>query len=95
MAVAVLAAAVLVAAPAAAQGAGGGFVGRLQQVSAASFDLLVLRTTGFVRTCVGTAFFVPAAVIAAPGGLDPIREGFERFVEGPGSYTFTRPLGDF
>jgi hypothetical protein len=75
---------------------GGGFGGdRALRVADETFDVLCLRTSGFVTTLIGAAAFVPAVMMTAPGGLEPIREAFDHFVLTPGRYTFTRPLGEF
>jgi hypothetical protein len=58
------------------------------------FDCAVLRPFGFVRTIVGGALFVPAVVLAAPGGADNIQTAWEHFVAAPVEDTFKRPLGE-
>jgi hypothetical protein len=50
---------------------------------------------GLVVAAVGTAFFVPAALVSAPGGRDSIETALDLFVLAPGKWVFQRPLGDF
>lgn len=69
--------------------------GGIQHVASSAFDAAVLRPLGLVAVVVGAGLFVPAAVLTAPGGLDPLEEALEIFVLVPGKYVFTRPLGDF
>jgi hypothetical protein len=59
------------------------------------FDCAVLRPFGFATTVVGGGFFVLAAVLAAPSGVDNIQTAWEHFVVTPVENTFKRPLGDF
>jgi hypothetical protein len=61
----------------------------------AETDCAVLRPLGFVRTIVGGALFVPAVVLAAPGGADNIQTAWEHFVAASAEDTFKRPLGEF
>ena len=63
--------------------------------AAVVFDAVLLRPLGLVRTVIGAAFFVPAAVVTSPGGLDSIEEALELFVLVPAKDVFERPLGDF
>ncbi|MGI9590387.1 MAG: hypothetical protein ACR2P8_03385 [Myxococcota bacterium] len=65
------------------------------ETSAKAFDVVILRPLGFVGTLIGSALFVPVAVITSPGGRDPIEEALELFVLTPGKFVFTRPLGSF
>lgn len=60
-----------------------------------TFDLLVLRPVGAANAVVGWGLFVPAALLASPGGRDPIVEAWERFVLTPTEFAYTRPLGEF
>ena len=64
-------------------------------VGAKIFDCLVLRPLGFAATLVGGGFFVPAALLASPGGADSIDVAWSQFVAAPAQNTFSRPLGDF
>lgn len=94
-------AALLLPAPAFAQAegslasGGGSGTDRALRVADATFDVLCLRTSGLVTTLIGTAAFVPAVMMTAPGGLAPMHEALDHFVLTPGRYTFTRPLGEF
>jgi hypothetical protein len=58
------------------------------------FDVLVARPLGLVVLTVGAAAFIPAALIAAPGGMDSVKEALQLFVTGPVDYVFQRPLGE-
>jgi hypothetical protein len=59
------------------------------------FDALVLRPTGLVVAMVGMALFVPAALLASPGGSRPISEARDYFVRTPTDFLTARPLGEF
>jgi len=61
----------------------------------AAFDVVVVRPLAFAALPIGCAFFVPAAILTAPNGLDSMKEALEFFVTGPARYVFTRPLGEF
>jgi hypothetical protein len=61
----------------------------------AAFDVIVVRPLAATALPIGCAFFLPAALITAPGGLDSVKEAAEFFVIGPARYVFTRPLGEF
>jgi hypothetical protein len=63
--------------------------------AASAFDVVILRPVGLAVAAMGFAFFVPAAIVAAPGGKDAVQHAWERFVLAPGEYVFTRPLGKF
>ena len=89
---ALLAAGLLLAAPAYSQSS----LGSLQpQTGAKVFDALVLRPLGFLAVAVGAVAFLPAALLSSPMGRDGIDDAWEHFVEFPSSQTFDRPLGDF
>ena len=59
------------------------------------FDVVLLRPLGLLRLVIGAAFFVPAAVVASPGGFENIEEALELFVLAPAEDVLERPLGDF
>jgi len=63
--------------------------------AAASFDVLILRPFGLAALAVGTAAFIPAALLTVPNGKDGLRAASELFVLGPAENVFQRPLGDF
>lgn len=65
------------------------------RVADATFDALFLRPSGLVVFVVGAVMFIPAAVLATPGGKDAVDEASERFVQAPAKYLFTRPIGEF
>jgi hypothetical protein len=54
-------------------------------------DLVLARPLGFVATVLGTALFIVSLPFSAAGGNS--KEAFERLVEDPAKFTFTRPLG--
>jgi hypothetical protein len=60
-----------------------------------AFDVIVVRPLAAAALPVGVAFFVPAALLSAPGGREPVGQALEFFVLGPARYVFTRPLGEF
>lgn len=62
---------------------------------AKAFDALVLRPLGFAALPIGAAFFIPAAAITAPNGMDSVQQALEFFVTNPANYVFKRPLGEF
>lgn len=55
-------------------------------------DLILVRPIMLVGTALGTAAFLVSLPFTALGGN--VDEAKKRLVEEPGSYTFTRPLGD-
>lgn len=55
-------------------------------------DLVYIRTTNFVSTILGTAWFLVTLPFTLPG--ENVGEAAEKFVENPGKLTFSRPLGD-
>jgi len=59
------------------------------------FDALVLRPTGLAVALVGITLFLPAAVLASPGGMHPIEEARDYFVRTPADFLTARPLGEF
>ncbi len=89
-----LAVCLLAPAPARAQ-ADPDFQTQAADYAAVAFDLAILRPLGFAAAAIGFAFFIPAAVITAPGGRETIEEAWEQMVVVPGRAVFRRPLGDF
>jgi hypothetical protein len=65
------------------------------RVANAAFDVLFLRTSGLAVFAVGAVMFIPAAVLATPGGNEAVDEAGDRFVRAPANYLFTRPIGEF
>lgn len=65
------------------------------KVVAGTFDVLLLRPLQTVATLIGFGFFVPAAVMTSPGGMDSISDAWEVFVVPSGRDAFLRPIGDF
>jgi hypothetical protein len=60
-----------------------------------AFDVVILRPLGLVAVAVGSAAFVPVAVIAAPAGRDSLKTALGVLVTTPGKNVFRRPLGEF
>jgi len=58
-------------------------------------DVVLLRPLGFVVLAVGSAMFVPAVIVTAPGGRDNIEGALDFFVITPYQDVFERPLGEF
>lgn len=59
-----------------------------------TFDILVLRTSGFLALAVGSVLFAGGAILTSPGGMPQIREALDLFVLTPSEYVFERPIGD-
>jgi hypothetical protein len=55
-------------------------------------DLVFVRTTSFVSTVLGTAWFLVSLPFTAAGGN--VGEAAEKLVVNPGKLTFCQPLGD-
>ena len=55
-------------------------------------DLVFVRTTSFVSTVVGTAWFLVSLPFTAAGGN--VGDAAEMLVVNPGKLTFCQPLGD-
>ena len=68
---------------------------RSARVAAVGFDAVFLRPLAVVTLVVGAAMLPVAALLASPGGMEPIREATELFVTEPYEEAFKRPLGDF
>lgn len=79
----------VLASPAGAQERSG-----LDRTAAIAFDIVVLRPFGILATAAGAALFVPAGLLAAPGGRAHVEETFAQLVGEPFRKTFRRPLGD-
>jgi hypothetical protein len=60
-----------------------------------TFDAVVLRPPQALMAAAGAVAFVPAAILASPGGRDSIEEALDRFVMIPVETAFQRPLGEF
>jgi hypothetical protein len=60
-----------------------------------TFDAVALRPLGFLSVLVGSAAFVPVAIVCAPGGREAIDDALDLFVREPYRHTFQRPLGQF
>jgi hypothetical protein len=58
------------------------------------FDLVILRPVGLLTTLVGGVFFVPAALLASPSGVEGIQAAWEHFVLPSVERTFMTPLGE-
>jgi hypothetical protein len=58
-------------------------------------DLIVVRPLSAVTLAVGTALFVPAAIMTSPNGWDSVKDAYQRFIDEPVEYFARRPLGEF
>ena len=68
---------------------------RTMEIVNKTFDVVALRPAQAVMAGVGTILFVPAALLASPGGRESIEEALDRFVIIPVESAFQRPLGEF
>ena len=68
---------------------------KAEDVAAKVSDALVVRPLACLKFAVSVAFFVPAAIIAAPGGRAGIEDVYETLVESSIDYAFRRKLGEF
>ncbi|HEB89669.1 MAG TPA: hypothetical protein ENI85_08875 [Deltaproteobacteria bacterium] len=57
-------------------------------------DALLIRPLSVLRFAVGIAFFVPAALFAAPGGRENVEEVYDVLVARSVDYAFRRKLGE-
>lgn len=60
-----------------------------------ALDATVFRPFGAVSTLIGSILFVPAVIMALPGGKDGRDEAWDTLVQGQWDSTFKRGLGDF
>jgi hypothetical protein len=60
-----------------------------------AIDLAVARPLALVALGAGAVMFVPAALMTAPNGMESVTEAYQRFVQEPGEYFYSRPLGEF
>lgn len=67
---------------------------RFDRAAAIAFDVAVLRPFGVLVTAAGAALFVPAGLLAAPGGRAHVEATFAQLVGEPFRETFRRPIGD-
>ncbi len=58
-------------------------------------DLIVIRPLAAVTLLAGAALFVPAVIMTSPNGWDSMKDAYQRFVNEPGEYLISRPLGEF
>ena len=66
-----------------------------RSIGAAIFDVAVLRPFGFAALVVGSAAFLPIALITWPNGVDSVIEAREILIDRPAQSVFQRELGDF
>ena len=57
-------------------------------------DLLVIRPLAAVTLAAGAVLFVPAVIMTSPNGWDSMKDAYQRFVDEPGEYLISRPLGE-
>jgi len=60
-----------------------------------SMDVKWVRPLSAITLAVGCVLFVPAALLTAPNGWESITDAYGRFVNEPGEYLITRPIGEF
>jgi len=65
------------------------------ELGADAFDVVLLRPIQGVATVVGFGLFLPAAVMASPGGGSSIEAAWDHFVGEPAAQVIDRPLGEF
>ena len=68
---------------------------RAEDVLAKTTDMFLVRPLSVLRFTAGVALFVPAAIFAAPGGGENVREVYDVLIENSVDYAFRRKLGDF
>jgi hypothetical protein len=66
---------------------------RASEVGAATLDVVLLRPIGCIATAFGFGFFVVSSPFVAPSR--DFSTSWDIFVQGPGDYTFQRPIGVF
>ena len=81
--------------PAQAGAEGPGWGARAKRYTAQGFDALIVRPVGFSAVLVGAAYFIPAAILSAPNGMDGIKEARAIFITVPFESVFKRSLGSF
>jgi len=65
----------------------------VQTAGEMTFDLFILRPMGIFATLLGSAAFVVSFPFSAMGGN--VDAAYEKMIETPADYTFSRPLGSF
>lgn len=65
-----------------------------ERVFAVGFDAVIVRPLRTVAVVIGTAIFVPAAIVTSPSGTDAIGQAWNKFVGYPSELAFQRPLGE-
>ena len=66
-----------------------------EDVTAKVVDAVLVRPLAAVRVAVGVALFLPASLLASPGGREGISISFGVLIDAPIEYAFERELGDF
>jgi hypothetical protein len=64
-------------------------------IADATFDVLLLRTSGLITLAYNVVGFVPSVILCSPGGLPTMKEAVEHYLTGPSQYVFRRPLAEF
>lgn len=59
------------------------------------FDAVLVRPMRAIGVLVGAGFFIPAAIITAPGGRPAIEQAYDKLIATPWELAFQRPLGEF
>jgi hypothetical protein len=64
-------------------------------IGESTLEVVILRPFGFFSSVAGFAFFLPAAVLTSPSGMDSVKDAWRTFVVEPGEYVYQRPWRDF
>ncbi len=67
---------------------------RAEGVAAKTADALLVRPLSCLRFVASVVLFVPAAIVALPGGGDNVREVYDTLVDSSVDYAFRRKLGE-
>ena len=65
-----------------------------EDVAAKTADALLVRPLSCLRFVASVVLFVPAAIVALPGGGDNVKEVYDTLVESSVDYAFRRKLGE-
>ena len=68
---------------------------KAEDVVAKVSDALIVRPLACLKFAASVAFFVPAAIFAAPGGRASIEDVYDTLVESSVDYAFRRKFGEF
>jgi di/tricarboxylate transporter len=66
-----------------------------REVADATLDLVIFRPLQVAAFAIGATAFVPAALLTAPNGLEPIKQTWDQLAGVQVKPTFRRKLGAF